>query len=80
MYCAAGIYTFTSHDLAALGHNGLDLFASMFAPCSLGCPGTSWQEPSLSGMIFCMSVAYLRWYRREGAGSSEEQWNKAADS
>jgi hypothetical protein len=39
-----GIYTFTSHDPDILDRSGLDLSASMFAPCSLGCPGTARQH------------------------------------
>jgi len=60
--------------------SGLDLPVSVFAPCLLGCPGTGWQQPSLSGTILYMSGTYLRWYGREGAGSSGELWNTAADS
>jgi len=40
-----GIHTFTDHGPYAFGHGGLDLSASMFAPCSLGCPGTPRQHP-----------------------------------
>ncbi len=59
---------------------GLDLPGGLLAPCLLGCVGTGWQQPSSSGTISYISVAYLRWYGREGAGSSEGAWNTAADS
>ncbi len=40
----ARVYTFTRHGPGTLGHDGLDLSAWMFAPCSLGCPGTPRQH------------------------------------
>jgi hypothetical protein len=44
MYLVAGVYTFTAHGPDVLDHGGLDLSASMFALCSLGCPGTPRQH------------------------------------
>jgi len=44
-YFVAGDYTFTSHGPDTLDYGGLDLSASMFAPCSLGCPGTPREHP-----------------------------------
>ena len=42
---ASAGYTSTGHVPGTLGHCGLDLAVSMFAPCFLGCPGTPRQHP-----------------------------------
>jgi hypothetical protein len=44
MCCVTGAYTSTGRGPDVLDHSGLDLYASMFAPCSLGRPGTPRQH------------------------------------
>jgi hypothetical protein len=39
------VMTSPRHGPGTLGHGGLDLYAPMFAPCLLGCPGTPRQHP-----------------------------------
>jgi hypothetical protein len=87
MYYVLRGYTFTGHGTrhgpGTLGHGGLDLWAPMFAPCSLGCPGTPRQHA-----VSAASRKDERPYKMAGPGRSRylsapgqgEEPNKAADS
>ena len=74
VYCMAGIYTFTGHGPAIFGHGGLDLFASMFAPCSLGCPGTPRSRAASSGRRHPAPLDQWSRPSRRASGARLELW------
>lgn len=61
---AAGIYTFTGHGPDVLDHGGLDLSASVFAPCSLGRPGTPRQHAGIHCPPWIQATAQNGWSRQ----------------
>ena len=63
MYLVAGVYTFAAHGPDVLDQGGLDLLASMFAPCSLGCPGTPRHQA-----VSAARREYRRPHRTAGSG------------
>jgi hypothetical protein len=61
-----------------IGHGGLDLSAPMFAPCSLGCPGTPRQHPVSAAGSRCAADAGRRIERQfaVGAVTTRQQYRK----
>jgi len=69
MHFVAALYTFTGSGPDVLGHDGLDLSASMFAPCWLGCPGTHRQHA-----VSAARRGYRQPHRTAGGG----RWRQVA--